>query len=169
MKRYSSLVVDHAGNPVEEEYLFTAYSIFTVRSVTWGADGAPHCIELYAASDNRAEAEGGEPNDEGVSRPVLLLNLTEAARQLESTDLEAVRSQFIATLHGSFYTRSAQLLASGLCHHSDQSHAVHHRVQTLQRVAVLRVPFSGRRSIPRKRSLRFKPRVTRRAACGLRP
>ena len=46
--------------PGEQEYLFTAYSIFTVRSVVWGADGAPHRIELDAASDNRAEAEGGE-------------------------------------------------------------------------------------------------------------
>ena len=45
--------------PGEQEYLFTAYSIFTVRSVTWGVGGAPHRIELDAASDNRAEAEGG--------------------------------------------------------------------------------------------------------------
>ena len=55
-----SLVVDAAGNPTEQEYLFTAYSIFTVRSVTWGVDGAPHCIELDAASDNAAAAEGGD-------------------------------------------------------------------------------------------------------------
>ena len=55
-----SLVVDELGDPVEQEYLFTAYSIFTVRSVAWGAGGAPHRIELDAASDNRVEAEGGE-------------------------------------------------------------------------------------------------------------
>ena len=51
--------VEHSLVPGEEEYLFTAYSIFTVRSVAWGAGGAPHRIELDAASDNRAEAEGG--------------------------------------------------------------------------------------------------------------
>ena len=52
--------VTHALVAGESEYLFTAYSIFTVRSVTWGRDGAPHRIELDAASDNRVEAEGGE-------------------------------------------------------------------------------------------------------------
>ena len=54
-----SLIVDAAGNPAEQEYLFTAYSIFTVRAVTWGVGGAPHRIELDAASDNAAAAEGG--------------------------------------------------------------------------------------------------------------
>eukprot|EP01045_Picozoa_sp_COSAG04_P008877 COSAG04_NODE_501_length_13363_cov_9.158137_5_plen_759_part_00 len=60
-----SLIVDHAGAPVEREYLFAAYSIFTVRSVEWNVeiDAATnlvgHRIELDAASDNRAEAEGG--------------------------------------------------------------------------------------------------------------
>ena len=52
-------LVQHSLVPGEQEYLFTAYSIFTVRSVTWGVGGAPHRIELDAASDNRAEAEGG--------------------------------------------------------------------------------------------------------------
>jgi hypothetical protein len=28
--------------------------------VTWGVGGAPHRIELDAASDNKVEAEGGE-------------------------------------------------------------------------------------------------------------
>ena len=61
-----SLIVDHAGVPVEREYLFAAYSIFNVRSVAWNVeiDAATHLvghrIELDAASDNRAEAEGGE-------------------------------------------------------------------------------------------------------------
>ena len=50
--------VKHSLVPGEQEYLFTAYSIFTVRSVTWGSGGAPHRIELDAASDNRVEAEG---------------------------------------------------------------------------------------------------------------
>ena len=51
--------VEHSLVPGEREYLFTAYSIFTVRAVTWGAGGAPHRIELDAASDNTAAAEGG--------------------------------------------------------------------------------------------------------------
>ena len=55
-----SLIDPVSGQSVEEEYLFTAYSIFTVRSVAWGAGGAPHRIELDAATDNRAEAEGGD-------------------------------------------------------------------------------------------------------------
>jgi hypothetical protein len=54
-----SLIVDGAGNPIEQEYLFAAYSIFTVRSVSWGVGGAPHRIELDAASDNKVDAEGG--------------------------------------------------------------------------------------------------------------
>ena len=55
-----SLIDLAPGASAEQEYLFTAYSIFTVRSVAWGAGGAPHRIELDAASDNRVEAEGGE-------------------------------------------------------------------------------------------------------------
>ena len=53
-------LVQHSLVPGEQEYLFTAYSIFTVRSVEWGEDGAPHRIELDAATDNKREAEGGE-------------------------------------------------------------------------------------------------------------
>ena len=51
--------VEHSLVPGEEEYLFAAYSIFTVRKVTWGQNGAPHLIELDAASDNKPDAEGG--------------------------------------------------------------------------------------------------------------
>ena len=60
-----SLIADHAGAPVEREYLFAAYSIFTVRSVEWNVeiDAATnvvgHRIELDAASDNAVAAEGG--------------------------------------------------------------------------------------------------------------
>ena len=54
-----SLVVDDYGNPEEQEYLYAAYSIFTVRATTWGEDGEPHRIELDAALDNKSEAEGG--------------------------------------------------------------------------------------------------------------
>ena len=54
-----ALVLDAAGNPAEHEYLFAAYSIFTVRAVTWGVDGAPHRIELDAATDNSVSEEGG--------------------------------------------------------------------------------------------------------------
>ena len=59
-------VIDNPHGPpdpdtsVEKEYLFTAYSIFTIRSVTWGEGGAAHRIELDAATDNRVEAEGGD-------------------------------------------------------------------------------------------------------------
>ena len=43
--------------PGEDEYLFTAYSVFTVRSVAWGAEGAVHRVELDAALDNALERE----------------------------------------------------------------------------------------------------------------
>lgn len=49
----------HSLVPGEAEYLFSAYSIFTVRAVEWGVGGAPHRIELDAATDNSAKAEGG--------------------------------------------------------------------------------------------------------------
>ena len=52
--------VEHSLVPDEQECLFTAYSIFTVRAVAWGAGGAPHRIELDAASDNQPAAEGGQ-------------------------------------------------------------------------------------------------------------
>ena len=40
----------------EAENLFTAYSVFTVRTVEWGADAAtPHCLVLDAALDNKQE------------------------------------------------------------------------------------------------------------------
>jgi hypothetical protein len=52
--------VEHSLVPGEQEYLFSAYSIFTVRAVTWGEGGAPHRIELDAASDNQVDAEGGD-------------------------------------------------------------------------------------------------------------
>jgi hypothetical protein len=37
--------------PGEREYLFTAYSVFTVREVTWSADpmASPHRIDLDVA------------------------------------------------------------------------------------------------------------------------
>ncbi len=42
----------------EKEYLFTAYSVFTVRRVEWSADAARlSCIELEAALDNSVEDE----------------------------------------------------------------------------------------------------------------
>ena len=52
--------VKHSLVAGESEYLFTAYSIFTVRRVTWGGGGEPHRIELDAASDNSVDAEGGD-------------------------------------------------------------------------------------------------------------
>jgi hypothetical protein len=50
----------NAGQPREAEFLFAAYSIFTVRSVVWGMNGAPHRIEIDAASDNRGRGDGGD-------------------------------------------------------------------------------------------------------------
>ena len=52
--------VEHSLVEGESEYLFTAYSIFTVRRVTWGGGGEPHRIEVDAASDNSVGAEGGD-------------------------------------------------------------------------------------------------------------
>ena len=51
--------VSHTHVGGEAEFLFAPFSIFTVRAVTWGEGGAAHRIELDAATDNRAEAEGG--------------------------------------------------------------------------------------------------------------
>ena len=51
--------VEHSLVAGEKEYLFAAYSIFSVRKVSWGEGGAPHLIEIDAASDNKPEAEGG--------------------------------------------------------------------------------------------------------------
>ena len=43
----------------EKEYLFTAYSVFTVLNVDWSDDDmAMSRIELEAALDNSAEDEG---------------------------------------------------------------------------------------------------------------
>ena len=61
-----SLIDLAPGASAEEEYLFTAYSIFTVRKVEWDVEVDPvrhdvgHRIELDAASDNSVEAHGGE-------------------------------------------------------------------------------------------------------------
>lgn len=41
----------------EAEFLFTPYSVFTVRSVTWSADTSPHRVVLDAAVDNKLERE----------------------------------------------------------------------------------------------------------------
>ena len=46
--------VRHSLVAGEQEYLFAAYSVFTIRRVTWSADptSTPHLIELDAALDN---------------------------------------------------------------------------------------------------------------------
>ena len=44
----------------EEEYLFSAYSVFTVMRVAWQANPTgsnPHVVELKAAIDNKEEPE----------------------------------------------------------------------------------------------------------------
>ena len=45
------------GLPDEQEYLFAAYSAFTVRSAAWraGTVADPHRIDLDAAVDNKDE------------------------------------------------------------------------------------------------------------------
>ena len=52
-------VVQRTNVPGEEEFLFAAYSAFTVASVSWNAgdDDNPHVISLHAAIDNRKEPE----------------------------------------------------------------------------------------------------------------
>ena len=46
-----------AGQPREDEYLFTAYSVFTVRECEWRAGNIaePHIIDIEAANDNAQE------------------------------------------------------------------------------------------------------------------
>ena len=53
----NSHIADDDGNPREAEFLFAPYSVFTVKTVTWGADGEPHEVILKAATDNAAEPE----------------------------------------------------------------------------------------------------------------
>ena len=46
------------GNSREAEYLFSPYSVFTVRKVTLGSGAVPtHTIELDPAADNAQESE----------------------------------------------------------------------------------------------------------------
>ena len=52
--------VNKTNVPNEEEYLFSAYSVFTVKKVTWQANPTgsnPHVVELNAAIDNSEEPE----------------------------------------------------------------------------------------------------------------
>lgn len=48
-------LVRNTNVPGEEEYLFAAYSVFTVIAVQWnlGDDRKPHIIDIRAAVDNR--------------------------------------------------------------------------------------------------------------------
>ena len=53
-------LVTHTNVGGELEFLFAAYSAFTVVSVEWAArpdDETPHVVVLQAAIDNRREAE----------------------------------------------------------------------------------------------------------------
>lgn len=55
--------VERSNMESEKEYLFVAYSVFTVRSVVWKARPTwkePHCIEVDAASCNLIETEEEE-------------------------------------------------------------------------------------------------------------
>ena len=51
--KHAYLIASHLRH--ELEFLFTAYSVFTVRSVEWGEGDAPNLVELDAATDNDAE------------------------------------------------------------------------------------------------------------------
>ena len=54
--KHAHLIQSHI--PGEVEYLFTAFSTFTVRTVRWAAaSGAPSRVELDAAMDNKLEPE----------------------------------------------------------------------------------------------------------------
>jgi hypothetical protein len=55
--RHVNFVGQHTHVRQEKEYLFAAYSTFTVRSVKWCDDGGPSIAELDAALDNRDEPE----------------------------------------------------------------------------------------------------------------
>lgn len=45
-----------AGVPEEDEWLFTAYSVFEVRSVKWGVGSNMHKIKLEVCTDNSKES-----------------------------------------------------------------------------------------------------------------
>ena len=56
-------LVRHSNVAGEEEFLFAAYSVFTVREARWSAtasDDDPHVVYLDAAIDNR-KAPGNLP------------------------------------------------------------------------------------------------------------
>ena len=53
--KHAYLIDSHL--PHEKEFLFTAFSVFTVRKVEWGTAGAPHLVELDAAFDNEVESK----------------------------------------------------------------------------------------------------------------
>jgi hypothetical protein len=58
--RHVNLVTTRAeGVPDEQEYLFTPYSVFTVRGARWasGTNDDPHVIKLDAAPDNQGPPE----------------------------------------------------------------------------------------------------------------
>ena len=59
------------------------------------------------------------PTDDDLEdRPVLLLELTALAKQLDEEDVLLVRQMLVTALHGSFAAKSAELLRSGHCWHS---------------------------------------------------
>jgi hypothetical protein len=53
--KHAYLIRSHL--PKEAEFLFTAFSVFTVRSVLWAEDGSSSRVELDAAMDHETEPE----------------------------------------------------------------------------------------------------------------
>ena len=53
--KHAYLIKSHLSH--EAEFLFTAFSAFTVRCVHWGEGGAPSRVEVDAAFDNETEPE----------------------------------------------------------------------------------------------------------------
>jgi len=61
-----------------------------------------------------------DDGDRNYDEPVLIVELSEAARQLgaDDIDLSSLRDQLQQALYGSFISRSAELFGSGYCRHS---------------------------------------------------
>ena len=83
-----------------------------------------------AFSHPKPVTEEEEGLDDGLDRPVLLLDIAALAAQLGdvgSDSYPTVRAHVLSTLEADFSRRSSELLASGLCWHSMRSCATQER------------------------------------------